>query len=296
MKPRETNENMDNITIPGTPMGGDSVPPTTTENDLASYIFPAHRGPLLLAISLYNKPILTMSGWILVREYLTGRVGVWYRATDDQWVVGCKGTQLTGDSAANDMLDDTKIAFNNYCDLTLVEEATEAIEKILAEDVQVSDIMVVGHSLGGTAALCVASKYGTRCVSFNGGAAPTNPVLDGPGPALATHYHVFGDLISSHMSLAAARVIRVKNKDSQFGTLYSHSSARMLASSGPFALVTADEEDDAYLKWGSKFKWTWTLLPKLFSIGAFLMTLKKYSVVKKSPIPGSKRALSMMSG
>ena len=55
--------------------------------------------------------------------------------------------------------------------------------------------------------MCLTQRYSdSRGISFNGGAAPTNPILSGPGSTRFVHYHIVGDLISSHMSLSAANV------------------------------------------------------------------------------------------
>ena len=74
-----------------------------------------------------------------------------------------------------------------------------------------------------------------------GGVALTKQV--GPGPSRATFYHVFGDLVSTHMSPNAARVIRIAKHNTDFGVLYPHSSSRFLAADGEWRYATADEED-----------------------------------------------------
>lgn len=106
---------------------------------------------------------------------------------------------------------------------------------------------------------------------------------------LATHYHVFGDLISTHVSPAAARVIRVKGEKTEFGTFYSHAAVRILKSDGLKTPVSADEEDQAYLKWASTFSLGWKIFHPLFSIASYLAYLKSSKIAKKSPIPGSSR-------
>lgn len=103
------------------------------------------------------------------------------------------------------------------------------------------NFVFVGHSLGGTAAQCLAGQYSnSRSIALNGGAAATNPVLVGPG-SRARFYHIFGDLVSTHMSPNAAEVIRVAKKDRGFGVFYPHSSSRFLASDGEWKYATADE-------------------------------------------------------
>ena len=72
-------------------------------------------------------------------------------------------------------------------------------------------VLFTGHSLGGTSAFCLSMAFpDSRCVCFNPGASPTNPIYSGPGPSRATVYHVVGDIISSHMSSKAALIFRVK--------------------------------------------------------------------------------------
>jgi len=134
--------------------------------------------------------------------------------------VGLKGTSDTSLSA--DVVDDIVImSAPKYCDLSIVGEAIKVVEATMTIISDHTDELVTGrvesnaeptlvfagHSLGGTAAMCLTMKYPNSVgVSFNGGAAPTNPILDGPGPERFTHYHIVGDLISSHMSEKAARV------------------------------------------------------------------------------------------
>lgn len=283
--------NKDNITLPTPLMGGGSIPRNTMPSDLAAWIKYEHRVPILLAISLYETPIEEMGGYML-HALSSERVGCWFRPETDTWIIGCRGTDFFSSTGASDILDDKKIAFGTYCDLTLVEEASKKLEWLFSEEVEVEDITVVGHSLGGTAALCLSSKYGMECISFNAGASPTNPVIRGPGPQLAIHYHIVGDLISSHMSASAARVIRIFYPEySKFGTFTPHSSQRLLANNGTWKYMTADEEDTLYLEWARKFKFGWAMISAIFTLGTYLAHLKKYDIAKKSPIPDSIRAL-----
>ncbi len=111
------------------------------------------------------------------------------------------------------------IAFGaNYCDISLVSQARVLAQDLLRQRKTVN-IIFAGHSLGGTAAFCLGLFLfcfyfsagifpNTRSVSLNGGASASNPVLVGPGPGRATFYHVFGDIVSTHMSPNAAKVIR----------------------------------------------------------------------------------------
>lgn len=168
--------------------------------------------------------------------------------------------------------------------------------------------MFAGHSLGGTAAFCLASIFnGSRSVSLNPGAAPTNPVLTGPGMR-STVYHIVGDLIvssagtnkprqSSHMSNTAANVIRIRKKDSIFGNVKPHDSTNILANSGDWRIVSADEEDQLYQQWMDRphIKYLVKPIAQFYSkrveltFSDFTAWLKNQKVITESPIPGSTR-------
>lgn len=154
---------------------------------------------------------------------------------------------------------------------------------------QVSGITFVGHSLGGTAAFCLTSQISdSRGIGLNAGAAPTNPVINGPGKRF-TMYHIFGDLISSHMSENAANVVIVLKGFKEFGSIWPHSSQRILKSDGNWVYSNPDEEDKAYQDWGNKFKPGFSIVAPSATLAKYLTFLKIRDVVNKSPIPGSMR-------
>lgn len=172
---------------------------------------------------------------------------------------------------------------NSYCDLSLVNQARQ-----YAQEYEEEGIIFVGHSLGGTAAFCLTSAIpNSRSVSLNPGAAPTNPVITGPGPR-ATVYHIVGDIISSHMSPNAANVIRIKKPDSVFGSVRPHDSTNILGSSGPWEYYTADEEDELWERWNNKAAVRYIVRP-LGRFFNFLTWLKYNKSSEESPIPGSIR-------
>lgn len=176
----------------------------------------------------------------------------------------------------------------NYCDLSLVEEAARNVDRITAGyDGDDLFFVFVGHSLGGAAAQCLAGKKpNSRSIAFNGGAAATNPVLEGPGPSRATFYHIFGDMISTHMSPQAAKVVRVAKKDKGFGVLYPHSSARFLARDGFWEYATADQEDEAWRVYGNGSGWFGRIVNGIIS---FVNYIRRMKLPARSPIPGSSR-------
>lgn len=286
----EKKQVVDSITIPAVPAmgGGPEITANTTVEEVADWIDARDRLPLLLAASLYKLPIVDYGGFKLVAS-TSFRVKVWFRIEDGEWIIGCRGTAIGSQDSNSDLKDDMKIGFGQYTDLSIVAEAKPLIQNILDEGWAKESIIVVGHSLGGAASCVLSAAFQIRGISFNGGASPTNPVISGPGPLLFTHYHVFGDLISSHMSEAAARVVRVKGAETEFGTFYPHAMVRMLRSDGPKKLVSATDEDIAYLAWAKNYIGGFKIFHVLFSMAVYLANMKKYDIAKKSPIPNSGR-------
>ena len=138
----------------------------------------------------------------------------------------------------------------DYCNLTLVKEGMELV-KMLKN--QTTGFIFAGHSLGGTAAFCLGNKVlDSRIIAFNPGAAPTNPVTSGPGPSRARVYHIFGDIISSHIGSGAAEVIRVKKQGVSFGGTMAHSTENLI-NGRPFTIVGPVDEESAFQKWRRGF-------------------------------------------
>lgn len=277
---------MDVVYIPF--MGDTSVTNDTSPNDLAGWVRDQDKIPLLLALSLYSTPRKELGDYVLIPNSYKVRYAVWFNTKDGTAIVGLRGTSPTSTSGDLDLKDDKIIAFgSNYCDLTLVTQVQEVLLQLVG---QIQNVVFVGHSLGGTAAFCLTSQIqNSRGIGLNSGAAPTNPILSGPGSRF-THYHIFGDLISSHMAPWAADVVIVKknNSFSLVGTSKAHSSENILASSGNWVLSNQTEEDRAYVKWGSTYQSSYinNVWGKLMS---FLYFLQTKSVVDKNPIPGSER-------
>lgn len=279
-------ENNETVVIPF--MGDVSVSNDTTPNQLAGWVREQDKIPLLLALSLYSEPRKALGDFVLVPNSYKVRFAVWYNQKDGMAIVGLRGTSVGANQGALDIQDDKVIAFGgNYCDLSLVKQVQETLFQLVG---QIKSVVFVGHSLGGTAAFCLTSQIqNSRGIGLNSGAAPTNPILSGPGPRF-THYHIFGDLISSHMAPWAADVVIIKkgNAFSLVGTSSAHSSGTILASSGPWYFSNQTEEDRAYERWGKTYQSSYinNVWGKLVS---FLYYLQTKQVVEKNPIPGSER-------
>lgn len=170
-----------------------------------------------------------------------------------------------------------------YCDLSLVAQVDSLMTLLLQLDI--TSFIFAGHSLGGTAAFCLAGKYThARAICFNMGAAPSNPIYNGPG-GRATVYHIVGDIISSHISSQAAMVIRVAIQGIAFGSLASH-SASTIFNTQPWKIVSAQEEDDLFQLWLKKFK----IVPAATRFIAYLNFVKRDAA--KEGIPESDRAIN----
>lgn len=217
--------------------------------ELAEWVAPEHRIPLMFALSLYHEPIEFLEGFELI--YLSHRFGIWTNGS--YCVVGCRGTARGKKGFHQDVNDDRIIAgmtTGSYCELSLVQQVAE---KILEYGLQEEQLVFCGHSLGGSAAMCLTSLFdGSVCIAFNAGAPPTNPVLEGPGPGRAVHYHIFGDIISSHMGPQAATIIRIKKPGPTWGYEYPHSADRMFADDGEWEYATIDEEQESWMKTGDQ--------------------------------------------
>lgn len=261
------------------------------ENDgMASWISMEDRIPLKLAISIYTIPIRNFGGFQLFA--VQSRSGAWYNCSTKTVVIGLRGTALTNNGGAKDLLDDTQIALGDLCSLSLVQEASTLVDELASQEI-VEEIIFAGHSLGGTAAFCLAKKYtNTRAISLNMGAPATNPVTTGPGPEKAIHYHIVGDAVSSHVSPDAAKIVRIAIRDTNFlSTYWTHQATRALASDVPWTYADADYEDQLWQNFTGDFEAFKTVFPEFGVAVDFLSVLRGRRFPEQIPIPGSSRAL-----
>lgn len=298
------------------PMGGSIAPKGTSAMDLAHWILPEHRPALGLVLSMSMTWAQQQDGYQLMNHphWKTVRIGVWWNPVKNHFIVGCRATGIGASGAMEDLKDDRILGGLGKghipaCDLNIVKEGKGIIEKLLVK-YQPSQLLLAGYSLGGAAALCLGTLFpGVTVVSFLGGAPATRPVLQGPGPGRATHYHIVGDLVSSHVDPAAARIIRVDKGYHEFSVLQPHLSGRFLRYDlPPGQPATADQEDDWFVKWavGGPASVTTTLkeilkgaihflLPSTRPAAAGTSTIKQalntyYArMACQSPIPGSRR-------
>jgi hypothetical protein len=205
----------------------------TLHTNVASWVEEEHKIPFVLAVSLYNTPIQEYNNWVRL-SYLTNvhpRFSIW-KNQNGQCIVGCKGTELDN---KKDIYDDLLIAFDRggfgkaQLTTTLFDEIKPQIHHLLKTTPK-EKIFICGHSLGGYVAYKLATHFDTKGCGFNTAAPPTNVLQDSPGSEQFTHYHILGDLISSHFEALNAKRVLI-DKDNNFFVKFwlQHSTDRFWA-------------------------------------------------------------------
>jgi len=87
--------------------GGEGVSLSTTPEQLASWVQPDHKIPLLLALSLYQTPHENFYGWNLVKDSYKIRYAAWFNQSNGQCVIGIRGTSVNKVGGIDDLHDDT---------------------------------------------------------------------------------------------------------------------------------------------------------------------------------------------
>lgn len=237
---------------------------------------------LELCASLYTDPIQEKDGWVM-SEQGTVSVRVWTR--EDSAIVGIMGTSPK--TGLSNILDDAALAgiVDGSCDLSVVNQAEAIIENL-----DQTDIIIGGHSLGGAAAFCLAHRYPeARAVAFNGGAPPTGGGLKGTGKDKCRFYHIVGDIISTHVDDSTAEVSRIHLLgDVRWNdTKYYHSTKRFFEHRS-FDTWTAQEEQTSMVNFvynQSPSTFFLTLLTGLISREFNKDRIRE--IICKNPIPGT---------
>ena len=149
-------------------IGGGGISNNVTPYELADWVKEEDKVPILLALSLYQTPREELWGYKLIPNSYSIRLAAWFNEVTGSCVIGCRGTSPGSSKGTQDLADDIVIAGSSkgVCDLSLVREGQKLYNTL--KD-QATTIVFVGHSLGGTAALCLCSANpGTFAISFNG--------------------------------------------------------------------------------------------------------------------------------
>lgn len=91
------------------PFGGTSDL-ITDPNQFAGWIRIEDRIPLMLAISLYTKPIQAIGDFVVMT--VMTRVGAWIDKKNGIVIIGCRGTSIGSKGGAQDLNDDRVSLFS----------------------------------------------------------------------------------------------------------------------------------------------------------------------------------------
>lgn len=217
---------------------------------VASFVDPVDRLPAYIALLAYDDvvPSKVIGTYYLVKK--THRMQMWVSDVDRTIIIGVRGTGPGQQGFGQDLKDALLVAglrLMDSCAFGVVNEVRRDVENAVQSGY---NVVVCGHSLGGSAAMCLGDIFpSVRVVSFNGGAPPTNPKKRGPGPQRATHYHIEGDIISSHMASTAAKVVRVRVQNIGWtNKLAAHKIDRFFESV-PWTYILPQQEQQTWRKY-----------------------------------------------
>jgi len=211
-KPLTDQEILDETIKTSAPPG----PPKTAEpsgavtfsiSQVASYIAPNDALLVYLANVAYmtNRPI-SINDLSYYEKASTVNICVY--TTCRTVYIACRGTVVAQQGAFGNFMDDLVIATTASCELDIVTEGFLIMRQL--SQMGYRDFKVCGHSLGGRAALCLSRYTGvSQCVALNAGAPVTAPATVGVSPAICTHYHIVGDIISTHVMDSGCKNVRI---------------------------------------------------------------------------------------
>lgn len=112
------------------------------------FIWEEDKIPLRLAFSLYNRYPIEIEPFKLTAN--NKRAASWTDGYNQ--IIGIRGSYIGGQYANLDERDDLALSATAHCDLTIIPFADKLIDPTKKQ-------IFAGHSLGGSAALCLTSKY-----------------------------------------------------------------------------------------------------------------------------------------
>jgi hypothetical protein len=290
--------------------------------EVATFIRPQDKLATWLAVKIYTHRPSQVMDYTYNEELSSSRIGVWLGCRSAYVIF--RGTQALAPGGVNDIIDDFILASDNTCDLSISQQGLEVIQEVFSRGYM--DIRLAGHSLGGRAALCLGVQPGvTKVVALNAGAPVISPTSAGPGPQRATHYHIVGDVVSTHLEDSAAENIRLLLGDPKtqipFGPLlnvygaagnaqklgdkgfikpsydinwtdtYYHSSDRFLLGENARQVSAQDEQDSLELFVFQSQRIALALTSALTSALGFPFDIILKSSVCENPIPGATQGI-----
>jgi len=321
--------------------------------DVQDFILEQDKPYLVLLKLLYEEiPAGAKYPWVLAPNLpQSPHIAVWEHVETNQVFVGCRGTSPFNPAGWQDLADDIQIVFGvqrlistivnaatggapvtdavlgaalaklDVCSTMFITRQGRAVVEAVLKKVPASQVVIGGHSLGGRAAACLGVEFSlSRVVLFNAAAPATNPLYTGLGPERQIHYHIGGDLISSHsdnskMTLVIANnssyaipptttmppmlmlpgetrstfpIITI-NQAIDFDLVGHHVLTNFLKSKPSKGTITVDQYDTMWVYWSNHFSQETgkSLLIGIMTLG--LLNLLLYFVAWNCPIPNSAR-------
>jgi hypothetical protein len=252
---------------------------------VAEWIHPHHRDKVYLISQFYGKPPKQFNGWTLVKQ--NTRWGVYEKG--GEYFVLLKGTNP---KSFQDLHDDLNIALEGPDWVSLIKEGDEVIQSLDHRH----KISVGGHSLGGYSALYLGQKHNIETLALNPAATANAPMMYGPGPHLATTYHIAGDHISSNGNDDYSRIVRADLGYEGYQTIKAHNTDNFFKGTPKGFLTQGQEQfrnsNDLIYKAlhklkGDPKKQSTTIVEHLYKVGH---TLKKAYDHGKQTYETGKRA------
>ncbi len=102
--------------VPYIPFMGDfDVTPQTQPSQLSPWLDENDKIPILLALSLYQSPISSISQFKLIENSNLTRAAAWFDSETGTCVIGLRGTSVGSRFGVKDLMDDAIIASGSYC-------------------------------------------------------------------------------------------------------------------------------------------------------------------------------------
>lgn len=140
--------------------------------------------------------------YIYHQDKSTDEIGVWQNKIDNKFLVSARGTSLKK-APIKDLSTDALVALGSTRLGTRYRDLDKKL-KLLKSKVGEENIILTGHSLGGTLAREAGRSHGIEAHTFNAGSGPMDIVRDSPfggmfrrkDHAKTQHYRIKGDLVS----------------------------------------------------------------------------------------------------
>lgn len=190
------------------------------EKSVAAFVKPEYHLPFLLLRS--KETIKHLNGWEYNQQYSNPFGRVYYKPNLG-FFIACSNYDLSMQDAAK---------------AGVLKEITDIRAKYPS-----INILLGGYDTGGDLALNLGAQFQLQTVAFSPYATPLQPQTQGPGNALATVYHIVGDMLSIQISPTVGKIVRVDKHQSVLNTMFAHGIDRYLSSDPTYGFLTANQED-----------------------------------------------------